>query len=155
MTNSEWLINQCALRVSLKSSTQKAKEWTYSRWEGARCSSVVERPLMVIWVVRSIPHSEPIELFLFEAVFHDWCNKGHSMYYPVWGMVNIKYILIVNIKKNERLMLIVFPLLLCEWSFIYVIDHITVNKMCWMRRLKNKHFFQVSYDSIHTYERNI
>ena len=99
MTNSQWLINQCALRVSLKSSTRKAKEWTYSRREGARCSSVVERPLMVRWVVRSIPHGERIEIFLVEAVFHGWCNKGHSMYYPVWGMVNIKYILIVNIKN--------------------------------------------------------
>ena len=31
--------------------------------EGARCSSTVEHPLMVQWVVRSIPHGGPIELF--------------------------------------------------------------------------------------------
>ena len=33
------------------------------------CSSVVERPLMVL---------------------HDWCNKGHGICYPVCGMVHIK-----------------------------------------------------------------
>ena len=26
----------------------------------------------------------PIELFLVLASFHDWCNKGCGMYYPVW-----------------------------------------------------------------------
>ena len=31
---------------------------------GARCSSVVERPLMVQWVIGSIPHGGLIELFL-------------------------------------------------------------------------------------------
>ena len=29
---------------------------------GARCSSIVERPLVVRWVVESIPHGGPIEL---------------------------------------------------------------------------------------------
>ena len=33
----------------------------------------------------------PIELFLlFQPVFHDWCNKGRGMCYPVFGMVHIK-----------------------------------------------------------------
>ena len=30
-------------------------------------SSVVEHPLMVRWVIRSIPHGEPIELFVIPA----------------------------------------------------------------------------------------
>ena len=34
---------------------------------GARCSSVVERPLMVRWFVGSIHHGEPIQLFLVSA----------------------------------------------------------------------------------------
>ena len=31
---------------------------------GARCRSVVEWPLMMQWVIRSIPHGGPNELFL-------------------------------------------------------------------------------------------
>ena len=34
---------------------------------GSRCSYVVERVLMVRWVVESIPHSGPIELFFVPA----------------------------------------------------------------------------------------
>ena len=26
----------------------------------------------------------------FQPVFHDWCNKGRNMCYPVCGMVDIK-----------------------------------------------------------------
>ena len=37
---------------------------------GARCSSVVERPLIVSWVVGSIPHGGPSELFLVQPVLH-------------------------------------------------------------------------------------
>ena len=40
---------------------------------------------MVVWVVGSILHGGPIELFL-----HNWCNKGCGMCYPVWGMMHIK-----------------------------------------------------------------
>ena len=28
--------------------------------------------------------------FSFQAVLHDWCNKGRGMCYPVCGMVHIK-----------------------------------------------------------------
>ena len=34
---------------------------------GVRCRSVVERLLMVQWVIRSILHGGPIELFFVEA----------------------------------------------------------------------------------------
>ena len=46
-------------------------EQTYS-------SSVVERPLMERWVIRSIPHGGPTELFSFQPVLQNWC-----MCYPV------------------------------------------------------------------------
>ena len=26
----------------------------------------------------------PLSYFSFQPVLHDWCNKGHSMCYPVW-----------------------------------------------------------------------
>ena len=31
---------------------------------GARCSSVVDRPFTVCWIIGSIPHGGPIQLFL-------------------------------------------------------------------------------------------
>ena len=60
---------------------------------------------------------------MFQPVLHDWCNKGRGMYYPVCGMMHI----------NE-------PLLLTGMSSYvsgplpYVWSHMTVNKMCWVRR---------------------
>ena len=61
-----------------------------------RCSSLVEHPLMVQWVIRSIPHGGPTELFLVPAstpdrqtVQPDYYNKGRGMCYPVCDMVYI------------------------------------------------------------------
>ena len=33
---------------------------------------------------------DPLTLFLFQPVLHDWCNKGLGICYPVCGMVHIK-----------------------------------------------------------------
>ena len=33
---------------------------------------------------------DPLSYFLFQPVFHDWCNKGHGMCYPVCGMVHVE-----------------------------------------------------------------
>ena len=43
---------------------------------------------MVQWVVRSILHGGPIELFLVPASVTN--DKGRGMCYPVCGMVHIK-----------------------------------------------------------------
>ena len=51
---------------------------------------MVECSIMVQWVIGSILHCGPIELFLYQPVFHNWCNKGYGKYYPVCGMVHIK-----------------------------------------------------------------
>ena len=32
----------------------------------------------------------PLRYFSFQSVFHDWCNKGRGMYYPVCGLMHIK-----------------------------------------------------------------
>ena len=40
---------------------------TLYHWAGARCSSMVEHPIMVRWVFRSIPHGGLIDLFLVPA----------------------------------------------------------------------------------------
>ena len=78
---------------------------------GARCSS------MVRWVVGSILHGvDPLSYFSFQPVLHNWCNKGHGMYYPVCGMVHIKEPLLL-IGKNSLCGGSGFPLSLSEWSF--------------------------------------
>ena len=33
---------------------------------------------------------DPLSNFSFQPVFHDWCNNGRGMCYPVCGMVHIK-----------------------------------------------------------------
>ena len=58
----------------------------------------------------------PIELFLFPASVHDWCNKGRGMCNPVCGMVHIKEPLLL-IGNSSPCGGSKFPLLLSEWSF--------------------------------------
>ena len=55
---------------------------------GERCSSVVERPLLMRWVVGSIRHGDPLSYISFKPMFSDWCIKG--MCYPVFGIVHVK-----------------------------------------------------------------
>ena len=33
---------------------------------------------------------DPLNYFSFQPMFHDWCNKGRAMRYPVCGMVHKK-----------------------------------------------------------------
>ena len=52
---------------------------------------------MVRWVVGSILHGGPIEIFLVPSVLHDCCNKDRGMCYPVSGMVHIQdHILLIG-----------------------------------------------------------
>ena len=60
--------------------------------------------------------SGPIELFHFQSVLHDWCNKGRGMYYPVYGMMHIKEPLLL-IGKSSLCGGRGFHLSLSEWSF--------------------------------------
>ena len=39
---------------------------------------------MLQWVVESILHGGPIELFPIYPVFHDWYDKSCGMYCPDW-----------------------------------------------------------------------
>ena len=54
--------------------------------------------------------------FSFQAVLHDWCNKGRGMCYPVCGMIHIKEPLLL-IGKNSLCGGSGFPLSVTEWSF--------------------------------------
>ena len=70
----------------------------------------VERPLLMGWVVGSIPHGGPIEPFLAP-------NKGRGMCYPFCGMMHIKQPLLL-IRNSSLCGGSVFTLSLSEWSFI-------------------------------------
>ena len=79
---------------------------------------------MVRWVVGSILHGGPSELFLlFHPVLHNWCNKGCGMCYPVCGIMHIKYTLLL-IEKGSPCDGSGFLLLLSEWSFTIMSDAI-------------------------------
>ena len=69
---------------------------------------------MVRWVVGSIRHGGPIELF--QSVLNNWCNKGCGMCYPVCRMMHIKEPLLL-FGKSSPCGGSEFPLLLSEWSF--------------------------------------
>ena len=68
--------------------------------------------------------------FSFQPVLQNRYNKGRSIYYPIWG--------IVNIEKSERVVHKITPAgFLSHYlnGFLpYVRRQITVNKMCWVRR---------------------
>ena len=68
------------------------------------------------WCDRSsILHGvDPLSYFSFQPVLHDWCNKGHGMYYLVCGMVHIKEPLLL-IGKSSPCGGSGFPLSLSEW----------------------------------------
>ena len=74
---------------------------------------------MVRWVVGSIPHGGPIELFLVPASTPQLVNKGHDMCCPVCGMVHSKESLLL-IGKSSPCGSSGFPLLLSECSFTMV-----------------------------------
>ena len=58
---------------------------------------------------------DPLSYFSFQPVFHDWCNKGRGMCYPVCGMVHIKEPLLL-IDKSSLCGGSGFPFSLSEWS---------------------------------------
>ena len=56
---------------------------------------------MVRLVVRSIIHGvDPLSYFSFQPVLHDWCNKGHGMYYPVCVVMHIKEPMLLIAKSS-------------------------------------------------------
>ena len=62
---------------------------------------MVERSLMVRWVIRSILHGRTIVLFLVPASAPRLCNKGRGMYYLVCGMLHNKDPLLLIGKRSH------------------------------------------------------
>ena len=96
---------------------------------GARCSSVVIAFDHGVWVIGMILHGIPIELFHIQSVFHDWCNKGCDMSYPLCGMMHIKESLL-HIGKSSPCGGSGFLLSLSESSFTICLTPYSRNKMC-------------------------
>ena len=71
---------------------------------------------MVRWVIGSIFHGGPIELFHILASAPRLWNKGCGMCYPVYGMMHIKEPLLL-IGKSSPCDGSGFHLLPSEWSF--------------------------------------
>ena len=61
---------------------------------------------------------DPLCYLSFQPVFHDWCNKGRGMCYPVCGMVHIKEPLLLVGKSIPCSGGSRFPLSLTEWLYI-------------------------------------
>ena len=89
---------------------------------GARCSSVgrafargangsSDRSFMV----------SSLGYFSFQPMFHEWCNKGRGMCYPVYGMMHIKEPLLL-IGKSSPCCASGFPLSLSEWTFTIIMS---------------------------------
>ena len=69
--------------------------------------------------------------FSLQPVFHDWCNKGRGMCYPVCGMVHIKeHLLLIGKRGLVYMTAAGFLSRYLSGPLPYVRHHITVNKMC-------------------------
>ena len=78
---------------------------------------MVERMLMVQWVIGSMPHGGPIVLFLVPTSTSQLNkNKGRGTCHPVCGIVYIKNPLLLTRKSNPCSGSSGFPLSLNEWS---------------------------------------
>ena len=64
---------------------------------GFESQSVLSCPLMVRWVVGSIPHGRPIEFFLVPASSPQLVYQRKCMRYPLCGVVNVKCPLLLNL----------------------------------------------------------
>ena len=63
---------------------------------------------------------DPLSYFSFQSVFHDWCNNGRGLCYPVCGMMQIKEPLLF-IGKSSPFGGSRFHLSLSEWFFTILI----------------------------------
>ena len=97
---------------------------------GARCGSMVEHPLTVWHVIRSIHHGGLLSYFSFLPVLHNWCNIDHGMCYPVSGTLHINVPLLLIVKSSPCSGSSRFTLTI----WVVLCHYITINKMCWVCR---------------------
>ena len=73
---------------------------------------------------------DPLSYFLSQPVLHSWCNKDCDIYYPVFGMVNIKNPVIQFENSSPCSGSSRFSLSLLNSPLLCIQYHITINKMC-------------------------
>ena len=74
---------------------------------------------------------DPLSYFSFQPVFHDWCNKGRGMCYPIDGMVHINEPMLLIEKKVAHVVAAAgFFSRSMNGHLPYVRRHISVNTMC-------------------------
>ena len=71
------------------------------------CDGLSDRSFMV----------DPLTYYSFQPVLHDWCNKDHSICYPVYGIMHIKEPLLLIRESSPCSGSSGFLLSLSEWSF--------------------------------------
>ena len=76
------------------------KEWNVAQWYGG----------FLDW------SHLPLSYFSFQPVLYNWYTKGHGIYYPVCGMVHIKYPLLLIRKSSPWRGSSEFSLSLFEFS---------------------------------------
>ena len=82
---------------------------------------------------------DPLSYFSYQPVPHDWCNKGHSMYSPVCGIMHIKYLFLLIGKNSTCSDAVGFLSCYLNDPLLYVRRHITV-KYNLLRESLNKPF---------------
>ena len=71
-----------------------------------------------------------LRYFSFQLVFHDWCDKGRGVCYPISGIVHIKESLLLTEKSSSCSGGSGFPFSLFEWSFTICPTPYNRIKMC-------------------------
>ena len=73
-----------------------ATDRTYYSLYYISCGILAGMRNVVLWFLDWSLLVDPLSYSLFQAVLHDWCNKGCGMWSPVCGMVHIKEPLLLN-----------------------------------------------------------
>ena len=85
-------------------------------WQVSRHGNTLLWLYISLWKGRDFRcETSIIRYFSFQPVFHNWCNKGRGICYPVCGMVHIKEPLLL-IDKSSLCGDSGFPFSLSEWS---------------------------------------
>ena len=76
---------------------------------------------------------DPLSYFLFQPVFHNWCNKGHDKCYPVCGMKHVKEPLLLIGKcspcgSSECPLLLSFTIYLMPYNHKHNVLSVPLNK---------------------------
>ena len=104
-----WEINTCKYHIRLSNFI------TFQIWQSP---NIIRKQDVASWKSFHSWCSGSLSYFSFQAVLHDWCNKGCGMCYPICGMVHIKYpiLLFRNSSSWSSSSRFLHKLILCHMS---------------------------------------